>query len=149
MRGCESRPGLKETIVCLPAGDVPKGQILKNRASGGMVYAHDLKSCAARHAGSSPALPKSGLVDKFCSYWASGEMADALALEASGSNPVGVQISPRPLEVKILPRTCLHSAGPLEDISRAWFSGRMRPPQNPATRGLQGRLAKVAELVQW
>ena len=56
------------------------------------------------------------LVVEFWSYWASGEMADALALGASGSNPMGVQISPRPLEVKILPRTCLHSAGPLEGI---------------------------------
>ncbi len=54
-----------------------------------MVYAHDLKSCVARHAGSSPALP-------IRDSRASGEMADALALGASGSNPVGVQVSPRP-----------------------------------------------------
>ncbi len=90
----------------------------------------DLKSIGDK----TPCRFKSGpghfvLVVEFLSYWASGEMADALALGASGSNPVGVQISPRPLEVKILPRTCLHSAGPLEDILRAWFSGRMRPCQ--------------------
>lgn len=54
-----------------------------------LAYAHDLKSCPVRDVGSTPTWTISS-VEEYC--W-DGEMADALALGASGSNPMGVQVS--------------------------------------------------------
>ena len=58
-----------------------------------LVYAHDLKSCLARDVGS---IPTSGTITKVIKviiHAGMAKLADALALGASGSNPMGVQVS--------------------------------------------------------